>query len=933
MKSTFATLIFLLILGVAPLFAQNNYAVKGTVIDDFSTTKLVNTTIMVLNAKDSTLRKFTRAGTDGAFTIDHLSKGKFILVVSYPDYADYVEQFSLDSVNTTHNFNSIGLKLKSRILQDVIIKGKATAIKIKGDTTEYNAAAFSIQPNSKVEDLLRQLPGMQVDKDGKITAQGQTVSKVLVDGEEFFGDDPTLVTKNVRADMVDKVQLYDKKSDQATFTGIDDGQKTKTINIKLKEDKKNGYFGKVDGGVATDKYYSGQLLFNQFQGKRKFSAYGTLSNTGKTGLGWQDSQKYGSSDNVTVGDDGGIYITGGQDDLDSFDGRYNGQGIPTARTGGLHFDDKWNNDKQSLNANYKIGSIAVDGTTNVLSQNNLDSGAINSTSNQHFHNYMFRQKLDFTLGLKLDTTSNLKIMADVTTKPSETKNDYISANRRAADSTLINTNNRSLDNKVDGTIFNASAFYTKKFKKVGRTLSLNVTEAYNQSEAKGFLKSHIDFYNKTGTSTDSSQIVDQYKTSNLKSSVFNTNLTYSEPFSKAFSVVLNYGLSTNNSTADRKSFNPTSDGQYIILDNAYSNNYRLNQLSNQGGAIFNYKSGKTTFNFGTKVGDVKFKQINEISGGIFQRNFINWNPQAMYQYRFSQQSSFRINYFGNTTQPTVSQIQPILDNSNTLNLIVGNQNLTPSFTHRFNISYNTYKVLSDQSLFFYGNYSITTNPIISNVSTDPVLGKSVSQYVNIKRAPYTFYGGAYFSQKVAGPDINLGVDANAEGSKSYSISNGIVDTITLNTYSISARLSKYVQKKYDFYLSFGPTYTIGGASLQKGINNNGHGWNGDAGGEVFLPGKIQVGVNANYQYNSKTQTFDQSFSRVLLNASISKAFFKAENLKLVLSGNDLLNQNAGFNRSVNGNLISQSTYTTIRRYFMFSVVWDFNKMGGAPAKK
>src|SRR5690606_2451490 len=169
-----------------------------------------------------------------------------------------------------------------------------------------NASSFKIEPNAKVEDLLRQLPGIQVDKDGKITAQGQTVNKVLVDGEEFFGDDPTLVTKNIRGDMVDKVQLYDKKSDQAEFTGIDDGEKTKTLNIKLKADKKNGYFGKVDVGGASDGYYQGQAMFNTFKGKKKFSAYGTIANTGKTGLSWRDNSKYGSSNNIEVTDGGGI---------------------------------------------------------------------------------------------------------------------------------------------------------------------------------------------------------------------------------------------------------------------------------------------------------------------------------------------------------------------------------------------------------------------------------------------------------------------------------------------------------------------------------------------------------------------------------------------------------------------------------------------------
>jgi hypothetical protein len=365
------------------------------------------------------------------------------------------------------------MNLKSRLLKEVLIKGTVAAIKIKGDTTEFNAKAYTIQPNSKVEDLLKQLPGIQVDKDGKITAQGQTVNKVLVDGEEFFGDDPTLVTKNIRGDMVDKVQLYDKKSDQATFTGIDDGEKTKTINIKLKEDKKNGYFGKIDAGIGTDGFYQGQGLFNKFKGKKKFSVYGTFGNTGKTGLGWNDNNKLGTGDGIQFNDDGNAYFDGGGRDggLDSFSGRYDGQGIPVANTGGVHYDDKWKNDKYALNTNYKIGNLEVDGTRNNKSQQNLPpdptdptaNTVINTKSDETFNNSMFRQKLDATYTVKLDTTTTLKVSVDGTLKNSDTHTTYIAESRRL-DSTLLNTNDRTLTNKVDQQLFNASAFLYQKIK-------------------------------------------------------------------------------------------------------------------------------------------------------------------------------------------------------------------------------------------------------------------------------------------------------------------------------------------------------------------------------------------------------------------------------------------------------------------------------------
>jgi hypothetical protein len=205
--------------------AQSAFSVKGSVADTASAAKLHNASVLVLRAKDSIMVKFARANPEGNFAINNLPGGKYLLLITYPEYADYTESFSLDATTSAKDFGKIGMVLKSKLLQDIVIKGKATAIKIKGDTTVFNAAAFVVQPNAKVEDLIKQFPGVTVDKDGKISANGQTVEKMLVGGEEFFGDDPTLVTKNIRADMVKEVQMFEKKSDQAAFTGIDDGKK------------------------------------------------------------------------------------------------------------------------------------------------------------------------------------------------------------------------------------------------------------------------------------------------------------------------------------------------------------------------------------------------------------------------------------------------------------------------------------------------------------------------------------------------------------------------------------------------------------------------------------------------------------------------------------------------------------------------------------
>jgi hypothetical protein len=911
------------------LSAQNKYTVKGVISDSVEHAKLRNTSVSVLDAKDSTLVTFVRTGEDGSFNITGLRAGKFIVLLAYPDYADYVDKFSLDSAKQNFNLGNIHLQLKSRLLHEVIIKGSAAQMKIKGDTTEFNAAAYVTQPNAKVEDLLKQLPGIQVDKDGKITAQGQTVNKVLVDGEEFFGDDPTLVTKNIRADMVDKVQLYDKKSDQAAFTGIDDGKKEKTLNIKLKADKKNGMFGKAEAGDGTENIYQAQVLFNAFKAKQKLSVYGTLGNNGKTGLGWEDNQKYGSGNGIQSDDSGSIFFFGGNgDDLDSFDGRYNGQGLPIARTGGVHYDTKWNNDKESLNTNYKIGSLTVDGSNANITQNNLPDTILNSTSNETFHKYMFRQKLDATYNVKLDTSSNLKIAVDGTAKHSNTVEKFTGSEFR--NDTLVNRSDRNITNDVDQKIFNASAFYTHKFKKPRRTLSFNIAEAYNQSEAKGYLNSEVDFYNLPVPDTSR---VDQYKTNDLKNSALTTNLTYTEPLTKTLAITFNYGFGINNATADRKSFDQSSPGNYNMLNDTFSSNYKLNSISNQGGAIFNYKKGKTIINFGTKVADVNLKQTEGYTGSVLNRDFTDWMPQASFQYRFSQQKSFNINYTGRTTLPTIDQLQPIRNNNDQLNIVEGNPNLKPSFTNSFNMWYNSFKVVSSQYIYLNGNYSYTTNPIVSDITYSPN-GGSISQYSNLAgKRTSNFNLWSNFGKKIENLDMNVNVGFNTEGNTYYNLVNDVLNRTQNYTFNPRLGINKYKEKKIELYLYGGPTYTISRSSLQPNTNNNGTGFNADGGFTIYLPGKFQIGSNSNYEYSPKTASFGTDFSKTIINASIVKTFLKNDNLKFTIWGNDLLNQNVGFSRTASSNMIVQNSYTTIKRYIMFTIDYEFTKIaGGAPKK-
>lgn len=929
MKLNYLSLLLLVLIS-SGAFAQNSYSVKGSVVDTVSGKKLVNTSVSVLYSKDSTLVRFTRASENGLFALNGLPKGKMFLLVTYPGYADYVERLSMDSTAANIDLGPIKLTLKARLLADVIIKGKAAAIRLKGDTTEFDAAAYTVQPNSKVEDLLKQLPGIQIDQDGKITAQGKTVSKVLVDGEEFFGDDPTLVTKNIRGDMVDKVQLFDKKSDQAAFTGVDDGKTSKTINLKLKEDKKNGHFGKLDAGAGTDGYYQAQGMFNAFKAKKKFSAYGTLANTGKIGLGWQDNNNYGSSDNVEFSD-GNIYITDdGSDQLSSFNGQYNNQGIPVVRSGGTHYDAKWNSDKEVINANYKIGSINVEGDKTNETQNNLPAGTIVTSSIEHFDNYMFRQKLDGSYTIKLDTSSTLKISADGMLKNSEAKSDFATSSVRG-NGIRLNETERTISNDLRNKVFNARALWTKKLNKPRRTLSVDLKESVSRTETSGFLKSASTFYDAEGA-LESDTLTDQFKTSLVKTSAFNSNIAYTEPLAAHLAVVLNYGFSINNSTADRRSFNASGNGQYNTLDTLFSNNYQFNQLSNQGGVILNYKNTKSTLNFGTKIASLNFRQKDLYHNSVFKRDFVNWSPQVRYSYKISSQGELGVDYNGSNIQPTIDQIQPVRINNDPLNVILGNPGLKPAFSHSIQGHYYSYKVLSGANISSFINYTTIANPIVSNVTTDSA-GKSTFQSINLSgKSANSLYLYLSAGQKIKSIDVTVGINGNVSKNVSYNYVNNELNKVQSIVYTPQLSLSRYKEKKYDVYVNFGPSYTTNESSIQKNINDNGWGFKGNGEVGIMLPLKFEVGTSGRYEYRAKTQSFDTDFHRFIWNATISKKFLKSDGLKLSLSANDLLNQNVGFNRTASGNMITQSNYTTIRRYFMGSISWDFNKMGGSAKK-
>ncbi len=901
--------------------------VVGKTADTAEKKNLANSSILLLRKADSILVAHTRSNATGEFRLSKLPGGHYLILATYPGYADYVDTLDVDS-GAKVNLPVIPMELKSRLLEEVVVSVRKGAVHIKGDTTEFVADSFKVHEGATVEDLLKRLPGIQVDRNGAITAEGQTVKKVLVDGEEFFGDDPTLVTQNLRADMVDKVQVFDKKSDQATFTGIDDGVRDKTINLKLKDSKKNGYFGRATASAGTNGYYDEELMANYFRKKEKVAVYGILSNTGKTGLNWSERDTYGQSfaSNLDVDDATGSVTfnpVGNNDDLDDWNGQYSGQGFPTVKTGGLHYNNKWQDDAQSLNGNYKYMNLSINGNSATSSENILPDTLFYNNSTQKFNRNIIRQNFSGVYEWKIDSTSSIKLSADGG-NDHKVNNEADYSEALASDSSLVNQNTRTISTVGDNRGYNSNLLWRKKLGKPGRTLSLNIRENYSDNTSSGYLYSNTAFYSGGFPTQDS--LVNQYKTFLTQNILLDSRLTYTEPIGKQMFLGIDYGVAVNNTHSDRNSYNQDGNGKYDALDSLFSNNYQYNILTQRAGLAYTMIRKKLRVTAANDVAFSSYFQKDLVADTSVRRNYINWYPSASVNYQLATQTRLSIRYSANTQPPTLQQLQPIANNENPLNVIIGNPGLKPQFRNNFSLQYNSFHVLTEQSIFGGLGYSFTSNAISSSLTLNDTTGKQTTQSVNVS-GNHNWNGWLGYGFKVKGPDFNVNINGNFNQSNNVTIVNNFTNLTKSANYTGGLGFWKSKEKKYELNLNANITYTTSKSSDDPTVLTKYFTYQIQPGADIFLPWHVQIHGDADLNIRPKSMAFPTNNNVFLVNGWIGKKLLKNDQLMLKAAVNDLLNQNNGFNRNVSSSFITQTNYTTIKRYFMFSIVWNFTKAG------
>jgi hypothetical protein len=896
--------------------------VSGKVKDADEDKPIQNAVVALFTPKDSILYSFTRTDTAGNYLLKDVKPGNYILMTSHPYYADLL--YNIDVKNDT-KLPVTSLVSKGKLLQEVIIKS-GTPFRIKGDTTVYTADSFKVGPNANVEELLKKLPGIQVDKDGQIKAMGETVQKVLVDGEEFFGDDPGMAVKNLRADAVNEVQVYDKKSDQAEFTGIDDGKTQKTINLKLKDNKKTGFFGKADVSAGPEKHidnrYNNNLMFSSFKGKRKLSAFFLNGNTGQDGLNWQDEQKYSSDEDISidVSDDGNLNFTwtGSSDDEPNVDTR---NGYITNINAGVQYNNKWN-DQYNLNLSPKYNSQQYLNHQSTFTQSQIGDSVLNTNSNETMdvnrHNFKLRGVVD----IKFDSANSLKITANNNIYHTES-NDLTNSQTLGNTGTLKNTSDRQLQTNSDKNALSGNFIFKHKFHKSRRTLSFTGNWYSLDNTGTDFLKSSNEAYfnGQPSGSLDLDQRKDyEQSTKNLSAS-----LVYTEPLSKTLSLLLGYQLSYNYGTNDQLTYNYTNaSGKYDNLVDSLSNDFKQNILQNIPSAKINFSSKKLKMNIGSGIGFTHFDLKDITFDKDYLRDYTNFYPSANVTYTYKPNHNIRLYYNGNTVQPSVDQLQPLRNNNDYFNQVIGNPALKPAFNHSVYLTHSSYNFLRD--LFTYQSLSayVQQNAITTNSIVNLDSGKTISQPINVNgNYSLSFYGGVGF--KIKKIDTRFNFNPSVRFNRFAQVINNEKSYSKTFAPGISVYINKSKEKKYDLSVSDNISYN---SSTTSQNNTKINYYTNDLSfyGTVYFRKVWSLSTDYDYSYRQKTLQLNDNLVTHLWNAQFQRTF-RHDEFTAYIKVRDILNQNIGIDRSFYGNTYTEQTNDRLKRYFMIGFTWNFKNKG------
>jgi hypothetical protein len=889
------------LLSILPLFSfGQNMHISGNVFDTIGNVPLENAMAMVVRIKDSLLIDFKRSDRAGNFEFNTLPLDTLQLIVSHPKFGEREFYFFGRADNANFELKKIILPVRSTRIDEVTIYAFKDPIFYKGDTLVYVADSFATKPNAVVEDLLKKLPGIKVAADGSITSQGKEISQVLVDGDEFFGSDPTMATKNLAAKGVESVQVYEKKNEN----GSEGDETIQVLDLKLKDDAKKGYFGKTSAAGDFKRFYEGELLANKFNKKQKISVFALASNTTNSSLRWQDAYKYGIETGFTY-----------NEEEDQWQGDYiqQGSGFPTTLKTGVYYDDQITaKTKLAINYTYSNNGLKtaernksqyfLEDTTYLTDQQNQST----SLSQSHALNMLVEHKIDSLTTIEFEP----KLKINLANNNSDDKTDFVGSDNILNRATTVKNNSES-----SGTNLKTRLTLKRDFKKKDRKLVATYRFTYDENKAKGNLYS----LNNNIFAIVFNDTIDQLKDNNSLSLSHTASAIYTEPLNAKFKLEFDYEMFSNQNNQSKKTFN-FDNGNYETADLNFTNEFESNKMQNRIGSSIIYDHKKNRFVGGVRFRNVEISNKNLITDTTILQSVNNFLPRFKYTHKFSQTNRFVANYSTSSSQPTVNQLQPVRDNTNPNRISLGNPNLKPNYVHNAFISYNSYKPVSGRYIWSRLSQTITQNAFTSSVDFD-AFGRTSTKTVNTNGNAYTnlSFGGGFPVYKQI---VTLNPNLNAGYSKFNNFVNG-EKNITINK-SIGGELDvSYETDSLEFSLAANVSYTDPKSSISASSSQPYYTQSYDADITVKLPWKFGIESDAEYTINSG-RAAGYNINYLIWNATVTKTFGKLENLILGITVYDLLNQNISAGRDVNANVITDSQTTIIARHLLVKLTLKFN---------
>ncbi|MCU0435284.1 MAG: TonB dependent receptor [Bacteroidia bacterium] len=870
--------------------------------------------VTLMRQRDSSLITFTMTDTLGAFTLKGVGPGNYRVLITHTAYRSYSRKFTVSPDTLNVELKNIYVTHRSVLLSEVVVEEEAPPVTLKGDTLEFNASSYRTAPNASAEDLMKKLPGVKVNSDGTYTVNGQKVTKILVDGKEFFSDDPALAGRNIQADAVKKVQVFQRASETEAATGVKDGSSETTINLTLKDDKKNGSFGMASVGAGTDNRYRANMNYNRFNGNRRVSLLANANNINERAFSFQDAVNMSSG----FSQGGGMFRMLGEDGGGM--GMGVGNGINTSWAGGVNFTDEFGKNL-TFTGNYFYTKRQRELESSSEQYFALPDSAFNRFSNSLLDNYTDNHRINFNAEFRVDSLTKIRMRTGFTYTNSRSNN-FSGFNTTTASGGLINTGSNNNFSGRDAYSFNNEITFTRRMLRKGRNFS--ITWRVNQRYSDNFSEpeNSTSFFTESGSFT---RLQRQRNRTDDTRSEQTLNISWTEPVGKYSKLVMSIDGNTRTLQNDRNVYKvDTLDNSSLIFQQALSNNFALTFRYAGAGIRYNFEKKKKNITLGATLRQSQLVGESFDLQGSSSRVFTNILPFFRLSYDFSKVKKLWIVYSTDLTPPDVTSLNPVLDISDPLNISSGNASLRPEELHNLFVQYMAPDPTGSFNFVVSSNFSRSLHAVVNSVSLD-TLGRRFSIPVNGKPRDngYVMMNISYDFEKLFS-NIDLTLQPNY--SRTWSVINSQNNRNTsLSTETI---LSWNFTPTDSFEIGVRGSLLVSDGRFTLTPQNNNRFITQTYTTSLSWQTKWGIVLESAFDYNIATNQNTGVQTRFpLWTSSVSWMFLKADKGQLKLTVFDMLNTNTGIEQNVEDTFVEIQRYTTLRRYAMLSFTY---KLGKAP---